>query len=62
MQDNISELQLSPRSNWSRWSDVSVIEVKAFLGLIINVDLIPLPNIKDYWSNERTTQINFFIT
>jgi hypothetical protein len=43
----ISELQLSPRSIWSRWSDVSVTEMKAFLCLIINMGLIPLPDIKD---------------
>jgi hypothetical protein len=27
---HISELQLSPRSIWSRWSDVSIPEMKAF--------------------------------
>jgi hypothetical protein len=37
----ISELQLSQRSNWSRWSDVSVPEMRAFLGLIINIGLMP---------------------
>jgi hypothetical protein len=40
----ISELQLSPRSVWSRWSDVSVPEMKAFLGLIINMGLMSLPD------------------
>jgi hypothetical protein len=49
----ISELQFSPRSIWSRWSNVSVPEVKAFLGLIINMRLIPLPDIKDYWCSEK---------
>jgi hypothetical protein len=43
----ISELQLSLRSIWSRWSDVSVPDMKAFLGLIINMGLMPLPDIKD---------------
>jgi hypothetical protein len=42
----ISELQLSSRSIWGRWSDVSVPEIKAFLGLIINMGLMPLPDIK----------------
>jgi hypothetical protein len=32
---------------------VSVSEVKAFLGLITNMCLIPLPNIKVYWTSER---------
>jgi hypothetical protein len=42
------ELQLSPRSIWRGWSDVSVPEMKVFLGLIINMGLMPLPDIKDY--------------
>jgi hypothetical protein len=58
----ILELQLSPRSIWSRWSDVSVPEMKAFLGLIMNMVLMPLPDIKDYWSSEWITQITFFGT
>jgi hypothetical protein len=56
----ISEFQLSPRSNWSSWSDVSVPEMKAFLGLIINIGLMSLPDIKYYWSSEWITQIQFF--
>jgi hypothetical protein len=56
----ISELQLSPRFFWRMWSDVSVPEVKAFLGLIINMGLIPLADIKDYCSSEKKTQITFF--
>jgi hypothetical protein len=55
--DKIKELQLTSRSIWSRWSDVSVPKMKAYLGLIIN---IPLPDIKDYWSSEWTTQIKCF--
>jgi hypothetical protein len=39
---------------------VSVPEVKVFLGLIINLGLIPLPNAKDQWSSEWTTQLKFF--
>jgi hypothetical protein len=38
---------------------VSVPEVKAFLGLIINISLISLPDTKDYWSSEWTIQIKF---
>jgi hypothetical protein len=42
----ILELQISPISIWSRWSDVSVPEKKASLGLIINMGLMPLPDIR----------------
>jgi hypothetical protein len=58
----IAEFLLSLRSIWSRWSDVCLPEVKAFLGLIINMGLIPLPDIKDYWSSEWTTQTKFFVS
>jgi hypothetical protein len=42
----ISELQLSFRSIWSSWSDVSVPGMKAFLGLIINMGIMPLNDVK----------------
>jgi hypothetical protein len=58
--NKILELQLSSRSIWSMWFDVSVPEMKAFLCLIINMGLMPLPDIKDYWSSEWITQIKFF--
>jgi hypothetical protein len=35
---------------------MSVPEVKEFLGLTINMGLIPLPNIKDHWSSEWKTK------
>jgi hypothetical protein len=40
--------------------DVSIPEVKAFLGLIINMGLIALLDTKGYWSSENKTQIKFF--
>jgi hypothetical protein len=44
----------------NRWSDLSVLEIKVILGLIINMGLTELPDIKDYWSSEWTTQIQYF--
>jgi hypothetical protein len=57
--DKIAKFQLCQGSIWRRRSDVSVPKMKALLGLIINMGLIPLPDIKDYWSSEWTTQIKF---
>jgi hypothetical protein len=34
--------------------------MKAMLDLIINMGLMPLPDMKDYWSSEWITQIKFF--
>jgi hypothetical protein len=40
---------------------VSVPEMKAFSGLNINMGLISLPDIKDYWSSEWITQIKILV-
>jgi hypothetical protein len=34
--------------------------MKVCLGLIINMGLMPLPEIKDYWSSEWATEVPFF--
>jgi hypothetical protein len=56
----ISELQLGPRSIWNSWSDVSVPEMKAYLGLIINTRLMLVPDIRDHWSSECITNKMFW--
>jgi hypothetical protein len=58
--EKLSNLQPSLRSVWNKWTDVCVTEMNAFLGIIINMGLITLPDIRDYWSSEWTTQIKFF--
>jgi hypothetical protein len=60
LRHKISEFKLSPRSIWSSWSDVSVPEMKALLCLIINMGLMPLPDIKDDWPSEWITRLKFF--
>jgi hypothetical protein len=59
--DKIAELQLSPRSFGNWWSDVSVPEIKAHLGLITNMGLTLLPDKNDYWSSEGKTQTKFLM-
>ena len=44
----ILNLELSPRSIWQKWTDVNITEMWAFLGIIINMGLISLPDIKDH--------------
>jgi hypothetical protein len=55
VREKIAKLQLRPRSVWNKWSDVCVAEMKAILGLIINIGLMSLPETKDFWSGEWTT-------
>jgi hypothetical protein len=57
----ILEFQLSLRSIGSSCSDVSVPEMKAFLGLIINMGLMPLPVIKDTGLVSGQQRYNFLV-
>jgi hypothetical protein len=53
--------QLSTRSIWSTWKDVTVTEFWCFLAsVIINMGIIGLPNMKDYWSQEWSYHVPFF--
>ena len=36
------------------------MEMKAFVGVILNMSIIQLPVIKDYWSTCSTTNFSFF--
>jgi hypothetical protein len=50
---SIVSKQLSSRSVWSAWKDVTVTEFLCFVAtVIINMGIIGLPNMKDYWSQE----------
>ncbi len=39
---------------------VSLIEMKAFIGTILNMGIIQLPNLKDYWTKSNITNLPFF--
>ena len=59
-ESKISDKQLGPQSVWKTWREVSPHEIRVFLGLIINMGLVSIPEIKDYWSSNWLTQIKFF--
>ena len=42
------------------WKPVSVKEMKAFVAIILNMGIIQLTNLKDYWSTQHTVNISFF--
>ena len=42
--------QLSPKSRFPQWVDVTVPEMWAFLGLIIGMGIIVIENLEEYWS------------
>ena len=52
--------QMTPRSRLQNWRDVSVPELKAFIGLVLNMGIIHVPTLQDYWSTDMTANIPFF--
>ena len=50
----------SRRSLFRNWRDISITEMKAFVGMIINMGLTKLSDIKDYWSRHVTLNLPFF--
>ena len=51
---------LTARSRLKNWRDVDITEMKAFIGLILNMGIIKVPTLQEYWSTDITTHIPFF--
>lgn len=58
--EKIKEKNLSKRSIWNNWVDVTVEEMLAFIGVILNMGIIITRNLKDYWSQQHNSRIPFF--
>ena len=39
---------------------MTVEEMKAFVGVILNMGVVQLPDIKDYWTQDETINLPFF--
>ena len=51
---------LSPRSRFHQWVDVTSVEMRAFLGLIIRMGLIVIENMTEYWKDRFFLIQSFF--
>lgn len=47
------------RSVFCNWRNISLVEMRAFLGVIIQIGLVQLYDIKDYWSRHVTLNLPF---
>lgn len=56
----LSSTPPSRRSLFRNWRDISLIEMIAFIGMIINMGLSQLSDIKDYQSTHITLNLPFF--
>ena len=59
-EEKLHETTLGPRSLFRNWQIVTVTEMKAFIAIIINMGLVQMQDMKDYWSRHETTNIQFF--
>ena len=48
------------RSVFRNWRDITLVEIKAFVGVIIQMGFVQLTQIKDYWSTHVTLNLPFF--
>ncbi|CAK9810844.1 PiggyBac transposable element-derived protein 4 [Anthophora plagiata] len=58
--EEIRKKQLSLDSTWHKWHDITKEEFLAFIALILNMGLIQLPYIQEYWSTASNSRIPFF--
>lgn len=59
-QNKIEQQSLSTRSTWNKWIDVTKEELTAFLGVVLNMGTIPVPNMQYYWTKDHIGNIPFF--
>ena len=52
--------QLTRRSRFANWKPTTAKELEGFFGVIINMGIIQLPNLEDYWKTGWTAHIPFF--
>ncbi|XP_020297799.1 piggyBac transposable element-derived protein 4-like, partial [Pseudomyrmex gracilis] len=58
--DTIQRKHVKKRSTWRTWTNVTLKEMRAFLGIILLMGTMPLPSLKDYWSTDRKCRIPYF--
>ena len=58
--DRVQNMVPRRRSVFRNWRDITLVEMKAFIGIIIQMGLVKLSDIKDYWSTHFTLNFPFF--
>lgn len=56
----LDQATLPQHSIWRDWRDVDLKEMKAYLGVVLNMALNAKPNIQDYFSKEWLNATSFF--
>ena len=59
-QKKLASMTISSRSLYRNWRPVTADEMKGFIAVVLNMGLVQLTNLKDYWSTDDTTNFPFF--
>ena len=55
-----AENLLWPRSRFANWQPLSATEFEGFLAITLNMEIIELPEIEDYWKTSWSSEVPFF--
>lgn len=59
-QKKISAMQVTDHSLYKKWKPVSTDEMRGLIAVVLNMGVIQLGNLKDYWSTDETMDLPFF--
>ena len=51
----LATMTISSRSLYRNWRPVTAEEMKGFIAVVLNMGIVQLTNLKDYWSTDYTT-------
>ena len=51
---------MPPRSRLRKWVPLTIVELLGFLAIIINMGVITVPTLEDYWKTSWLANIPFF--
>ena len=53
--------KLTQRSRFAKWCPITVYELYGFLAIILNMGLIVLPELEDYWKTSWVSEVSFLV-
>ena len=58
----MASMQRTKRGLYRNWRPVTKEEIKGFIAVILNMGIIQLGDLKDYWSTEDTNNLPFALS
>ena len=55
-----AEGKLRPRSRFLKWTPITITELQGFLAIVINMGIISVPAIENYWKTSWIAEVPFF--